>query len=314
MASIDVPFATLFGLPYGGHSELVEGSIVAFGAPLQSASPRRPGAELGPSAIRETSCDVLQPYLASASRTAVDLSSGSTKRLRDRAGSLDLGDLECNGQVSTSAIDHIARATATIVAARGLPVLLGGDHRVFEGLVRGIQAVSNAPAIISLSDKIALPAAIDAAPLSLSTLAMPSTARGSLLCIGVNGLQSGNDWGALVRSGGQMISADELYDARQQALATINDFIGKHRALVCCIDLEVVDSGHAAGTPSVNVGGLTPEQLIALLAEIDIAGTLVGVAVTNVAPRLDARGLSELAATEALLAILGSRLFDKVTT
>ncbi|MBT6275876.1 MAG: hypothetical protein HOI95_17295 [Chromatiales bacterium] len=86
------------------------------------------------------------------------------------------------------------------------------------------------------------------------------------------------------------------------------------RYLACCIDLEVVDSGHAAGTPAINVGGLTPEQLVDLLFEIDFSHSLCAVAVTNVAPKLDARGLTELAATEALLAVIGSHLFDKVTT
>lgn len=118
----------------------------------------------------------------------------------------------------------------------------------------------------------------------------------------------------LDRIGGNIVSADELYESPEQALATINAFLGQHQSLVCCIDLECVDSGHAAGTPSINVGGPTPEQLIAVLAESDLAHALVGLAVTNVAPALDARGLSELTAAEAMLAVLDSRLFDKVAT
>jgi arginase family enzyme len=115
------------------------------------------------------------------------------------------------------------------------------------------------------------------------------------------------------RIGGRIISADELYETRQQALETIDLFIKQNEPFVCCVDLEVVDAGHAAGTPSVNVGGLTPEQLIDLLSEIDISGSLAGVAITNVAPKLDGRGLTELAATEALLALLDSHLFDEIS-
>ena len=313
MASSDAPFATLFGFQFRNQSEITRGSIVAFGVPAQSAPPRRAGAELGPLAVRETSCDVLQSYLASPSRTAVDLSTGSTKRLRDFGGSLDLGDLECDGQVSTTDIARIAQVTGAIVSAGGLPVLLGGDHRVFEGLVRGIQDGSTVPAIISFSDKIALPAAIDDAPLSLATLATAAEDPCSLLCIGVNGLQSAAAWGTSQSIEGRIITADELYEAREQALETIEGFIRRHRSLVCCVDLEVVDAGHAAGTPSINVGGLKPEQLIDLLSALDLSDSLAGVAITNVAPKLDARGLTELAATEALLALLDSKIFHEVT-
>jgi len=242
----------------------------------------------------------------------VDLSSGRTKQLREFGGSLDLGDLECDGQVSTTDIEHIAQVTAAIVAAGGLPVLLGGDHRAFEGLVRGADDSSNALAIISFSDKIALPAAIDAVPMPLATLATATDDRCPLLCVGVNGLQSSTAWDAVVRIGGRIISADELYETRQQALETIDLFIEQNESCLCCVDLEVVDSGHAAGTPSVNVGGLTPEQLIDILSEIDISGSLAGVAVTNVAPKLDARGLTELAATEVLLALLDCHLFNEI--
>ncbi len=314
MTGTEAPFATLFGFPFGEEREIVQGTIVAFGVPVQSASPRRPGTERGPSAIRATSCDILQSYLASPSRTAVDLSNGRTKQLRDFGGSLDLGDLECDGQVSTTDIAQIAQVTAAIVAAGGLPVVLGGDYRVFEGFVRGVDTSSNATAIISFSDKIALPPAIDAPPLPLATLATVSGGGCPVLCVGTNGLQSGAAWEALESIGGHVVSADELYEAPQQALETIKLFIKQNESFVCCVDLEVVDSGHAAGTPAVNVGGLTPEQLIDLLSETDISKSLAGVAVTNVAPKLDARGLTELAAAEALLALLDSQLFRAVTS
>ena len=313
MAFPKIPFATLFGLPYRNQSEVVEGSIVAFGAPLQSAAPRRPGTESGPSAIRETSYDILQSYLASPSRTVIDISDGCAKRLQDYGGSLDLGDLPCDGQVSTNDIERIAQVAATIVAAGALPVLLGGDHRVFEGLVRGVNNSEGPSAIISFSDKIMLPSTIDAPPLPLAALTTTTEDSCPALCVGVNGLQSAAAWDALDAVGGRSISADELYEARPRALKMINSFIRQNGSCVCCIDLEVVDSGHAAGVPLINVGGPTPEQLIELLSEIEVSKSLAGVAITNVAPKLDARGLTELAAAEALLALLDSQLFSEVT-
>ena len=311
MKGDSAPFATLFGLPYGDAGKITEGAIVAFGMPVQSASPRRTGTAPGPAAIRETSCDALETYRASPSQTVVDLSTGRTKKLRNLDGALDIGDLELTGQVSMNDVERISDLTESIAAEGGLPVALGGDQRALEGVVRGLQSGPNRPAILSLSDKVTLPAAIDAPPLPLATLVSAGdNPLLPLLCVGVNGLQSGDAWRALEQTGGIVITADEIYDARADALETINRFIGAQSSLIYCLDLEVIDAGYAAGTPAVNVSGLTPEQLIDLLSEIERPQTIAGVAVTNVAPKLDARGLTELAATEALLAVLDAHLFE----
>ncbi len=314
MTGNSTPFATLFELPFGSAEEIVKGAIVAFGMPVQPASPRRVGTALGPAAIRQTSCEALQAYRASPSRTVVDLSTGQTKRLRVPEGSLDIGDLEFNGQVSMHDIACIANLTEGIAAYGGLPVALGGDYRALEGVVRGLQSGANSPAIISISDKITLPAAVDDSPLPLATLVSdPTELSPPLLCVGVNGLQSGAGWKALERVGGVIVTAEDLYDSRATAVDAINRFIGDHQSLMFCLDLEVIDAGYAAGTPAVNVGGLTPEQLLDLLRQIDQPRELAGVVVTNVAPNLDARGLTELAATEALVALLDHHLFEEVS-
>ncbi len=127
MRGNSVPFATLFGLPFGNAEAIAEGAIVAFGMPVQSASPRRIGTALGPAAIRETSSDALEAYRASPSGTVVDLATGRTRRLRVPDGSLDIGDLELNGQVSMDDIACIAKLTEAIAAQGALPVALGGD-------------------------------------------------------------------------------------------------------------------------------------------------------------------------------------------
>jgi len=285
---------------------------VAFGAPAQSASPRRGGTELGPAAIRETSCGLLETYIASPSRTALDLATGTARRLRALDTSLDMGDLACTGQICAADIADITQATTSIVAAGGLPVVLGGDHRVFEGLCAGVSDSTGGPAILSISNNLTLPATVDSAPLPLASMAAGDEGSHPLMCVGVNGLQSGEAWLAFQRSGGHLVTADELHDTPHVAHETIHRFVGAQRSLACCIDLEVLDSGHAAGTPGVNVGGMTPEQLVDLLAAIDMTQSLSGIAITNVAPKLDARGLTELAAAEALLSALRGLLFDEV--
>ena len=54
-------------------------------------------------------------------------------------------------------------------------------------------------------------------------------------------------------------------------------------------------------------------QLFDILSKNNFAEKLVGVCVSNVAPSLDARGHSQYASAEALLAILGERLFEDIS-
>ena len=75
--------------------------------------------------------------------------------------------------------------------------------------------------------------------------------------------------------------------------------------------MGVLDTGHAAGTSKVNVGGLTPEQLVELIGEIG-RRELAGVVITNTASGLDHRGITEHAAAAGLLAAIRRYLFDEV--
>ena len=83
---------------------------------------------------------------------------------------------------------------------------------------------------------------------------------------------------------------------------------GDHR------DLHIVDlrQRQMGRRDSLNVGGLTPLQLIEILSKANIASKLVGICVSNVAPLLDARGHTQYAVAEALLAVMGERLFEEI--
>ena len=53
-------------------------------------------------------------------------------------------------------------------------------------------------------------------------------------------------------------------------------------------------------------------QLTEILSKANIASKLVGICVSNVAPLLDARGHTQYAVAEALLAVIGERLFEEI--
>jgi len=142
----------------------------------------------------------------------------------------------------------------------------------------------------------------------------PNSENYPLLILGANGIQPHENWKEIKKIHGKVISAEDIHEQGVEvALKAIQQFSLQYNQILCVIDAGVLDTGYAAGTPGLNVGGLTPLQLIDILSKANLAPKLAGICVSNVAPLLDTRGHSQYATAEALLAILGERLFEEIS-
>ena len=169
--------------------------------------------------------------------------------------------------------------------------------------------------MLVFSNRLDIPEANDLPSKALSTLltSKPSSESYPLLAIGTNGIQPHKNWKE-IKIHGNIISAEDIHDQGIDAASNeIQQFSLQNKQILCVVDAGVLDTGYAAGTPSLNVGGLSPLQLIDILSKTNFTEKLVGVCVSNVAPSLDARGHSQYASAEALLAILGERLFEDIS-
>ena len=306
---------TFAGFPERTLEEISPDSIVVFGVPAHSTLPRQAGCASGPRAVRQATMSALSHYFNSPSKTVVSLETGKATRLRSDACGIDLGDLANCTQLSAQALEGVAQLTAAVVDRGGLPVLLGGDGRALHGLIDGIQSSGIQFGLLILSNRLNLPSASDLTCATIQELLStePGSENCPLLILGVNGVQPISGWQAIQHLHGSVVAAEEIHEQGVQvAFDAIQQFVTQNDRIVCVIDVEVIDTGHAAGTPGLNVGGLTPLQLIEILSETSLAPQLAGICVSNVAPSLDARGHSQHIAAEALLAVLGEHLFKEV--
>ena len=258
----------------------------------------------------------LSCYFNSPSKTVVSIDTGKTTRFRSEAVGIDLGDLADCTEVSSETLKQVQKLTAGVNNQGGLPVLLGGDGRILEGFINGLQSSLPELGLLVFSNRLDLPQANNLDSKALSTLltSKPSSDSYPLLAIGVNGIQPHENWKEIKMIHGNIISADDIHDQGIEAASNeIQQFSLQNKQILCVLDAGVLDTGYAAGTPSLNVGGLSPLQLIDILSKTNFAEKLVGVCVSNVAPSLDARGHSQYASAEALLAILGERLFEDIS-
>jgi len=304
------------GFPTAELADIISSAVTIFGVPTQSEPPKRPGCVSGPLAIREASLEVMRCYFESPSRTVVNIKTGRKTRLREDIVGLDIGDLAIPEQLSKSALDTIAGLVKFIVNRGAIPVLLGGDSRTVEGMIRGFLKDRMKTGIIIFTKKLTLSPMQGMGEIALSSLLGRANQQDQcpMLCVGINGLQPKAAWLGLKNIGGSVVTADSIYDnGIKSAVDPIKAFANNYDRVIYCIDFEVLDSGFAAGTPSINVGGITPEQMAEILLETNVSNKVAGIAVTNVAPSLDKRGHTEYIAAETVVALLTDHLFNELS-
>ena len=111
----------------GCESSFEEASIVLYGAPFDSTTSFRPGARFGPSAMRHESFG-LETYSPYQDKDLIDISV------------FDSGDLELCFGSSEIALSDIQKRAEEILKAGKFPLLLGGEHLVTLGAVRAAAA------------------------------------------------------------------------------------------------------------------------------------------------------------------------------
>ena len=307
---------TFARFPFGKLSELDTDKLAIFGVSMMSASGRTHRKAGGLVALRQCSADYLSDFQQSPSRTVVDVDTGKKLQLRDSFGGIDLGNLAAPSTAEANILDQIALLIQSVLGARALPVLLGGDINCVHGLLDGFWAAQREPSLLLLSNRLFVSRWNRASIGGDNTKSEVSEKKPRpVSCqVGINGFQSPDAWSYSCHSGGaKIVTADVIHDSGwQSAIEQIDTFIGAQDEVICVIDAAVLDTGYAAGTPDLNVGGLTPRQLVSICSAIEVSGKLSGIALLNVVPELDARGHTEQAITDSAFALFDGLMVEEI--
>lgn len=273
--------------------EVSAGAIAIVGAPLDPEPGYRTSTALGPNALRSAIKDVLNVFWASPSGAIEDLDTGTSVSLDQACSIVDIGDLA--SPLESEGFNTICRL---IDSPGAIPVLLGGPRELGGACAASVAALENSAAMVHVSP----------------TIVSGDCFEGMNTCfLGTNGLVPERLWQEAISADATIISAGQIYESGiESTVVALEAFLRDQSAVFWHIDAAVIDSGHAAGTPKLNIGGLSPEQLIAILEAVADESRVVGCLVTNVAPTFDKRGLSEFVAAEALVRVLSPKLISTV--
>ena len=270
----------------GCDSEYSEARIVLYGAPFDSTTSFRPGARFGPAAMRHESfgLETYSPY------QDADLTDCKV---------FDSGDMElCFGSSEAALADIEARAEE-ILADGKLPLLLGGEHLVTLGAVRA--AVKKYPnlniihfdAHADLRDDY-LGAKLSHACVIRRCHELVGDGRIHQFCI-----RSGErEEFAFAKEHTQMQKF--TFDGLEETVAQLK---ADGTPVYFTIDLDCLDPAVFAGTGTPEAGGVSFVQLLAALRCVCTAN-VIGADVNELAPMLDASGVSTATACKVLRELL----------
>lgn len=270
----------------GCESSFEEASIVLYGAPFDSTTSFRPGARFGPSVMRHESFG-LETYSPYQDKDLIDISV------------FDSGDLELCFGSSEMALSDIQKRAEEILKAGKFPLLLGGEHLVTLGAVRAAAAKYPDLHIIHFDAHADLRDDYLGAKLSHACVLRR--------CYEIVG--DGHIHQFCIRSGEreefQFASRHtDFHPFTFEGLEeTVRELKEKQVSVYFTIDLDCMDPSVFPGTGTPEAGGVSFLELLKAIRTVSQAN-LVGADVNELAPMLDASGVSTATACKVLRELL----------
>lgn len=263
-----------------------DADIVLYGAPFDSTTSYRPGARFGPAAMRHESYG-LETYSPYQDKDLTDIKV------------FDSGDMELCFGSSESALKDIEARAETILQDGKFPLLLGGEHLVTLGAVRAAAHKYPAMHIIHFDAHADLRQDYLGAELSHACVLRR--------CHDILG--DGRIHQFCIRSGDR----EEFTFAKTHTEMHKFDFSGLEAlaAELCrtqvpvylTIDLDCLDPSCFPGTGTPEAGGVTFMQLLNAILTVSKTN-IIGADVNELAPMLDASGVSTAMACKVLRELL----------
>ena len=272
---------TMMRLPSSPNADGLDACFV--GVPLDIGTSNRPGARLGPRAIRAES-GMLRPYHMHWRESPFDAMQVA-----------DVGDVPINTFNLTKSVGIIESHFAELISGGCRPLALGGDHTIVLPILRAMRAKHGPVGLVHVDAHADVNDTMMGERIAHGTPFRRAVEEGLLDCsrvvqIGLRGTGYAADdfeWGR--RQGFRVVPAEECW---HRSLAPLMDEVRAQLGdgpVYLSFDIDGLDPAYAPGTGTAEAGGLTTPQALELVrgcAGLD----LVGCDLVEVSPPYDSPG------------------------
>ncbi|HLI58256.1 MAG TPA: arginase family protein [Solirubrobacteraceae bacterium] len=270
--------ASFCGIPYTEDpGELVGADVAIVGAPLDELVCERPGARLGPRAIR-----------AASAVPGVHLQAGVDPFARLRV--LDYGDAAVLPAAPERSHAAIAATVGEVLAAGALPVVLGGDHSIALPDIRACAAEHGPVGLVHFDAHTDTGRECFGVALSHGTAMYELVREGAVdperyVQVGLRGYWPGPEVFAWQRERG--IRSIFMHELAERGIAAVIETVAAAVGpgpVVISVDVDVLDPGFAPGTGTPEPGGMSSLELLRACRELAAQVDVVAAEVVEVCP------------------------------
>ncbi len=294
---------TFMRLPQVETTEDIDFAIV--GLPFDTCASYRPGARLGPGAIRDISCLAAKPYNPELEVNIFDYCSG-----------VDYGDLASVPGYIEESFDLITQGMLPLFQSGVIPIALGGDHSVTLPELRACAQVHHDVALIHFDAHYDTIPEYFGKPYNHGTPFYHAAREGLVdtahsIQVGIReNLYSAADLENSTGLGYEVLKAVECHNmTSQEIIQRIKQRVGAKKAWLT-FDIDFLDPASAPGTGTPVVGGFNTAQTLEIirgLADLNI----VGYDLVEVAPQYDPSGITALTGAALVCEFLGHIAYKK---
>ena len=298
-------------LPFVGHAtfgkrapcldwDTIEADVAILGAPFDFGTQYRPGARFGPRSIREASTLFSFGHAGAYDHEDDAIYLPASVRI------IDMGDADIVHTNTEKSHANIEFGVRKILAAKALPVVLGGDHSI------------NIPCINAFSDEepihiVQIDAHLDFVDERhgvrnghgnpMRRAAEKDYVTG-LSQLGIRNVSSTAKEGYddARKMGSDILSVRQI---RKLGVDAVLERIPKAARYYVTIDIDGFDPSIAPGTGTPSHGGFLYYEVLELLQGLTKRGDVVGIDLVEVAPDYDHSGSTSFLAAQILLNFIG---------
>lgn len=219
----------------------------------------------------------------------------------------DLGDVPVDPLDAAGNRARIAAATARVLAAGAVPVLVGGDDSTPTPFLTAFAEQGGPVSILQIDAHIDWRDEVQGERLGLSSTMRRASEMahvGRIVQVGARGVGSArpSDVADARAEGVTFVTARALHrDGPAAALAALPAGV----PVIVCLDVDALDTSVMPAAIGRTAGGLTHFQVVDLIEGAAARGPIAGIAVAEFMTSRDIDGQGALAAAQLLLAMLG---------
>lgn len=264
--------------------------VAVSGVPLDIATTNRPGARLGPAAIRAATVDLNWPIYPWGFGPC------------DRLSIIDYGDCAIDAHLPHTVHDSIVAHARTILAAGATMLTLGGDHYItYPLLLAHAEKFGKPLSLIHFDAHCDTWADDDPRSMNHGTMFYKAVKQGVIdpaTSVQI-GIRTWND----DFQGVNIFGADWVHEHGVQATAEAIVRIVGSRSAYLTFDIDCLDPAFAPGTGTPVSGGLSAAQAFAILRRL-LPVNVIGMDVVEVAPPFDHAEITALAGAQVAAEML----------